>query len=567
MATGATLFAPSLFAPSLFAQDPVRVGGKELGAVTSSGFTLSGTTHEWRADPALSLAVLGATARPDHREEDLREAARFALEERLDAAARSLVPGLDLGPVEEARLFHASGSLEGGVLRVPLVAEDFSASSFVGPFVQRLLPDRVLGFVVERPFAATIEASGAGLALHGFCARAYARPLAVLAGSEPALEHAGLPSEDAYFGFDRVTADDEPRGALYAIAAEGRKVELELVDGRGKLVERAVTRPLGSTARLRLVAGAPCRLLADGREVARLAAAFALAPLERPKPVLGAALGEGARETSRFGPLRLEAAPEESWLERATARERARIREALGLPRLLLRASGSRSTVETDLGPASLVALVRDVDDALAAYARVFGKPSEGRLTVRAFGDDETYRGVVLGQGRGEERALGGFFDPAAAAIVMRVDDASPRARLAHEVFHAYAASALGDLPPWLGEGLAEREGLRFAGVPPRHYRWPLEDALSRPRPWRALLTATWEEFHDRAARARNGGQRSLREKRSYVLAWSLCELAARHPESLAAKLVAREADPGAVDEPALDREWLAFVKEVRGEP
>lgn len=564
-----------------------RVRGQAVSALTTEGFTLGGAPRGWREDPALSFAVLRATVRPDEKTRDLTAAARFALEERLFADARSAlaeltlagadVSALDVSRIEAVSAFRSSGTLRRGVLEVSLDARDFVPTSFVGPLFRRLLPDHVLGFPLERPGGATLEAKGGRLVLAGTWPRAHGRPLAVLAASELAFTHEGLPSPNAYFGFDLVTAEETPVRALYAVVAEDvSKIDLQLVDGRGKTLEHVTTKVLPKTARLRLVAGPVCRLLADGREVARLSAAsaFTTDSTNRAKPVLAIAAGPVARSEGRFSALGLAFTPDPTWLERASAAARSLIRSGLGLEPERWTSSGERFAIETDLGPSSLAAFAADLDAAFAAFERALGPARPGpKVTTRVFGTNDDYRAFVVAQGRGEEKCLGGFFDPRANCIVMKIDEASPRVRLVHEAFHAYAARALPDLPVWLSEGLAEREALRFAQVPPRNKRGPLLDALRRPREWRWLVESNSAEFHDRAVRARSG-VRSAKEKRNYLLSWSLCEVAARKPGGVAAKLIARALEAARagdalegseVDELALDEEWSGFAREVTG--
>jgi hypothetical protein len=557
----------------------VRAGDLAISSVTSEGFTVGGKAHEWREDPALSASVLEATARSDA---DRRRLARFALEERLFAVARKEIAALGKDPaaLDEARIagaapFRSGFTLAGGVLRVPLGARDLEATSFLGPLLGKLVPRRVLTWSVRPPVGASLEEEKGALVLRGQAPRARGRTLALVPGSELALEHEGFPSDSGYFGFDLVDADEAPLAALDAIGAGERKVELVLASGRGETLDHVVTKPLAKTARLRLVAGTPCRLLSDGKEVARLEKTFAHQGLAC--PVLGVAVGGQARD-GRFGRLVLEATPDPAWLERATARLRFVVGDELGRVLGGEEPAFARRTLDhfelaTDLGPASLDAFARDLERAFAGYEHDFGKARDAAKTrVVVFGTDDAYRQCLDSLGRGEEWCLGGFFDPGRNTITMKVDEGSPRARLAHEAFHAFAARALPDLPAWLSEGLAEREGQRFAGTPLSHFRRPLEEASRQPRDWTALLSASNEGFHDRGARA--SGERSVREKRSYVLAWSICELAARKPSGAASRLVARaleaakehaHLDVDELDSKQVDEEWLGFVKEALG--
>lgn len=513
-----------------------------------------------RAGLVLSLFFVAAA---QAGEPDL-ERARAALEEHRDDDARAILGAraLDRGQIEEARLWHGRGTLAHGILEVAVVASDLAPISVVGPLVARLLPEHVLGVPLVRPFAATLEEERGALVLRGFAPRAFGHPLVLAKESEAALEHEGLPSRDAYFGFDLVTAEEESVQALYVVTTpNGRRVELQLLDGNGRLVEHAKTGDLRGVKRLRLVAGSPCRLLADGREVVRLKTRFAPGPRERVRPLIAVAVGGPGEGEGRFGRLALSASLDPAWLERATARERAAVASALGLEPARARRETAHFEVETDLGPASLEAFAQDLEDALAQFSGA--KPTKNfHCSVTILGTDEAYRAAVDRSGHPEEKLLGGFF--VAGAIVMRAEEKDPRPRLAHEAFHAYATNALGDLPTWLSEGLAEREALRFAQVPARHNRRPLEEALRHPREWHALVSASPADFHDRGVRAETG-QRSGREKRNYLLSWSLCEIAARKPDSLAARLVTQSVNQGPVEfeEVALDAEWLDFVKDA----
>jgi hypothetical protein len=485
------------------------------------------------------------------------ERARVALEEHRDDDAIALIAGraIDRSRIEAERLWHGRGMLARGSLEVAVVASDLAPISVVGPLVSRLLPEHVLGVPLARPFAATLEDERGALVLRGYAPRAFGHPLVLAKDGEAALEHEGLPSRDAYFGFDVVTPEEENVQALYALTtAEGNRVELQLVDGNGHRIEHVKTGDLRGVKRLRLVAGTPCRLLADGIEVLRLKSRFAPGARERVRPVLAVAVGGPGEGEGRFGKVALSASLDPTWLERATARERAAIASELGLEPARARRETGHFVVETDLGPASLEAFAQDLEAALARFEKM--KPTKGfHCSVTILGTDEAYRAAVDRSGHPEEKLLGGFF--VEGAIVMKTEEKDPRPRLAHEAFHAYATNALGDLPVWLSEGLAEREALRFAQVPAQHNRRPLEEARRHPREWKALLAASPAEFHDRGARAETG-QRSGREKRNYLLSWSLCEIALRKPDSLAAKLVTQSVTD--FDEVALDAEWLDFV-------
>jgi len=556
-----------------------RAGDLAVSAVGSDGFTLGGKAHEWREDAALSAAVLEQTI---GNESDRRRLVRFALEERLFAVARKQIAALgkDASGIDESRIadaapFRSGLTLAAGVLRVPLVARDLEATSFLAPLLGRLVPRRVLTWSVRPPVGASLEDEKGALVLRGQAPRARGRTLALVPGSELALEHEGVPSDSGYFGFDLVDSDEAPLAALYAIGAGERKVELVLASGRGETLDHVVTKPLGKAARLRLVAGTPCRLLSDGKEVARLEKTFAHQGLAC--PVLGVAVGGPVRE-ARFGKLVLEATPDPAWLERVTARLRFVVGDEIarvvgGEEPALRRRTLEHFELATDLGPVSLDAFARDLERAFAGYERDFGKARDAAKTqVVVWGTDDAYRKCLESLGRREERCIGGFFDPGRNAITMKVDESSPRARLAHEAFHAFAARALPELPAWLSEGLAEREGQRFAGTPLSHFRRPLEEASRQPRDWAVLVSATNEGFHDRAART--SGERSAREKRGYVLAWSICELAARKPSGAASRLVARaleaakthaHLDVDELEAKQLDEEWLGFVKESLG--
>ena len=219
--------------------------------------------------------------------------------------------------------------------------------------------------------------------------------------------------------------------------------------------------------------------------------------------------------------------------DRALERRISRARKAAGGPWTLERTKRRVTPhyvvlTDTDDETADTVASV--VEDAHARFERSFGRARAPRRgSVLVFDTQAAFKEWADQVMPGSGDHTGGFYDPFHDQLCVYQPPHDPgsawtRCVTVHEAFHEYAFHAIGGVPVWLNEGLAESFGIEVAyGGRAGIRAYGIETCLAKHRDrkdWRHFFRISYGEFHATGVR---GGQKD--EHANYARAFLTARL------------------------------------------
>jgi tetratricopeptide (TPR) repeat protein len=179
--------------------------------------------------------------------------------------------------------------------------------------------------------------------------------------------------------------------------------------------------------------------------------------------------------------------------------------------------------VLTDTDDATADTVAQVVEDARVLFEKTFGARDRKPGSVLVFDTQAAFKEWADNVMPGSGDHTSGFYDPFHDQLCLfqpahDPDSSWTRCVTVHEAFHQYAFHALGNVPVWLNEGLAESFGLEVAyGGNATVRTWGIDECLKKARTradWRHFFRISYGEFHATGVR---GGQKD--EHASYARA------------------------------------------------